>query len=77
MGLAEVSSSVAQDIRKGDKVVAKRDLADGVQAGTRGRVMLSNGFEWTRYWVHFEGGQELSWLSDEDIEPAKRGLFRR
>ena len=77
MAATEVNNSVAQNIRKGDKVIASHDLADGVKAGDRGRVMIVNGFEWVRYWVRFDGGQELSWLTDDDIERQKRGLLRR
>lgn len=74
---AEVRTSVSQHIRRGDRVVARHDLNDGVKAGHAGKVMMANGFEWVRYWVHFDGGQDLSWLTDDDIELVKRGLFRR
>jgi hypothetical protein len=50
-------------------VVARRDLPD-VPAGTVGRVVLANGFNWLRYRVAFENGVELADLTGEDIEPS-------
>ncbi len=49
------SSTIANDLRKGDKVVAAADLRD-VPAGTKGKVALVNGLSWVRYWVRFDNG---------------------
>ena len=43
---------------KNEKVVAVVDLP-GIPAGTSGRVKMSNGFSWQRYWVFFENGKQL------------------
>jgi hypothetical protein len=51
--------------------VAIRDL-DGVPAGTVGRIILANGFNWLRYRVLFENGVELVDLTGHDIEPARK-----
>jgi hypothetical protein len=53
------------------KVVAIRDLA-GVPEGTRGKMMLANGFNWMRYRVLFDNGVELVDLTGEDIARAKK-----
>src|SRR3954447_17598810 len=49
------SSTITQDLHKGDKVVASADLR-GVPAGTEGRIALVNGLTWVRYWVRFDNG---------------------
>ena len=46
------------DLKLGDKVRATTDLP-GVPAGTEGKVILANGFNWQRYRVLFENGGEL------------------
>jgi hypothetical protein len=51
------------------KVVAKRDLPE-VPAGTHGKVLLANGFNWLRYRVHFANGVELADLDGGDIDRA-------
>ena len=53
-----------------DKVVAAVDLP-GVPAGTRGRVMLRNGFSWVRYRVHFDNGVEVPWLEADQLADPK------
>jgi hypothetical protein len=52
------------------KVVATRDLP-GVAAGTGGKVMLANGFNWMRYRVLFANGVELADLGGDDIALLK------
>lgn len=44
-------------LRKGDVVIAREDLRR-VPAGTRGKIILSVGLDWIRYWVRFENGVE-------------------
>ena len=41
------------DLRIGDRVQASVDLP-GVAAGTKGKVILANGFNWQRYRVLFD-----------------------
>lgn len=49
------SSTVAPDLRKGEKIVAAVDLR-GVPVGTTGKVALVEGLSWIRYWVRFDNG---------------------
>ena len=58
------------DLRLRDKVVASTELAD-VPAGTEGRVMLANGFNWQRYRVQFANGVELG-----DLDGRGGSYFR-
>jgi hypothetical protein len=44
-------------LRKGDAVLAARALP-GVPEGTKGKVVLSVGLTWIRYWIRFENGVE-------------------
>ena len=53
-----------------DKVVAAVDLP-GVPAGTRGKVMLRNGFSWVRYRVYFDNGVEVPWLEGDQLASPK------
>ena len=64
-------------IAKGARVVARRDLDAGVKAGDEGRVMMVSGIDWFRYWVDFGDGRHLHWLDGDDVEPARKSLFRR
>ncbi len=63
------------DLRIGDKVVANTDL-DGVPAGTAGKVILANGFNWQRYRVLFENGVEHGDLDARQITPTGRSAKR-
>jgi hypothetical protein len=57
--------------RKGEKVVATRDLFD-VPGGAKGKVMLSNGLGvWRRYWVRFEDGRQMGQISHDDLVRPK------
>lgn len=58
-------------LRVGSKVEAIVDLPD-VPIGTRGKVMLVNGFQRFRYWVHFENGVDVGQLDGEQIGPFKK-----
>ncbi len=64
------------DLPKGAKVVATTDL-DGVPAGTRGRIVLANGFNWLRYRVMFDNGVELNDLDGRHLRPAKAPKQKR
>jgi hypothetical protein len=63
------------DLRLGDKVRAVADL-DGAPAGTEGKVILANGFNWQRYRVLFANGAELGDLDRRQIEPIGRAAKR-
>jgi hypothetical protein len=55
--------------------VAKVDLPD-VPAGTKGKVILANGFNWLRYRVRFENGAEVGDLDGRHLEPTGRAAKR-
>jgi hypothetical protein len=63
------------ELRMGDRVRATTDL-DGVPAGTEGKVILANGFNWQRYRVQFTNGAELGDLDGRTIEPTGRTAKR-
>lgn len=63
------------NLRLGDRVVASVDL-DGVPAGTAGKVILANGFNWQRYRVQFVNGVELGDLDGRHIAPIGRAAKR-
>jgi hypothetical protein len=63
------------DLRLGDKVRATVDL-EGVPAGTEGKVILANGFNWQRYRVLFANGGEHGDLDRRQIEPIGRAARR-
>jgi len=63
------------DLRMGDEVRLVVDAA-GVAAGTRGRVILANGFQWQRYRVRFDGGAEVGDLDQRHLEPLGRAAKR-
>lgn len=69
-------AAVQLDVDRGDKVVATVDLVD-VPAGTRGRVILANGFNWLRYRVRFDNGVELADLDARHIAPVKKKRIGR
>ena len=63
------------DLRMGDRVVSTVDL-QGVAAGTAGKVILANGFNWQRYRVLFVNGVEIGDLDQRNIEPTGRAAKR-
>lgn len=63
------------ELRRGDKVVSTVDL-DGVPAGTDGKVLMANGFNWLRYRVLFVNGSEANDLDRRHIAPAGRTAKR-
>ena len=63
------------DLRLGDRVRATVDLL-GVPAGTEGKVILANGFNWLRYRVLFDNGIELNDLDHRHLEPIGRAAKR-
>jgi hypothetical protein len=53
--------------RKGEKVVATRDLGP-IPGGTKGKIQLQNGIgSWKRYWVLFDGNRQLGQVDHEDL----------
>ena len=63
------------DLRMGDRVRTIVDLPT-VVAGTEGKVILANGFNWQRYRVRFPDGTELPDLDQRTIEPIGRAAKR-
>jgi hypothetical protein len=63
------------DLRTGDRVRTTGDL-HGVPAGTEGKVILANGFNWQRYRVLFTNGAEVGDLDARTIEPIGRAAKR-
>ena len=63
------------DLKLGDRVRASVDL-EGVPAGTEGKVIVANGFNWQRYRVMFENGGELGDLDHRHLEPIGRTAKR-
>lgn len=53
----------------GDRVATTVDLP-GVPAGTEGKVILANGFNWLRYRVKFANGAEVADLDGRHLVPA-------
>jgi len=63
------------DLRIGDRVQTTTDL-EGVPAGTPGKVILANGFNWQRYRVLFANGVEIGDLDQRNIVPVGRTAKR-
>ena len=63
------------DLRLGDRVRSTVDL-QGVVAGTDGKVILANGFNWMRYRVRFANGVELGDLDARQLAPTGRAAKR-
>jgi hypothetical protein len=59
----------------GDEVEATVDL-EGVAVGTRGTVILANGFNWLRYRVRFANGTEVGDLDHRTLRPVGRAARR-
>ncbi len=64
------SSTVTDDLHKGDKIVASADLR-GVPAGTKGKVALVNGLSWVRYWVRFDNGVAIGSVNRSHLATPK------
>ncbi|MGD9702245.1 MAG: hypothetical protein AB7Q42_13725 [Acidimicrobiia bacterium] len=63
------------DLRIGDRVASTVEL-HGVPAGTPGKVILANGFNWQRYRVQFVNGTELGDLDGRQLEPMGKAAKR-
>lgn len=68
------------DLRTGDRVRATTDLPSDTDvqapAGTEGKVILANGFNWQRYRILFDNGAELGDLDHRHLEPIGRTAKR-
>jgi len=64
------------DLKIGDRVESTVDLDAGVAAGTEGKVILANGFNWLRYRVAFANGIEVGDLDQRNIIPIGRTAKR-
>ena len=65
-----MSDIFTKGLTKKQKVIAATDLK-GVPEGTSGKVMLSNGLDWVRYWVKFENGVEMGSLHRNKLVSAE------
>ena len=63
------------DLKIGDRVRTTVTL-HGVAAGTDGKVILANGFNWQRYRVLFPNGIEITDLDQRHIEPIGKAAKR-
>ncbi|MEO6627138.1 MAG: hypothetical protein ABIP03_01070 [Aquihabitans sp.] len=70
------TSTPPDQLRKGNKVVARTDMRD-VPEGTEGKVIMVAGFTWVRYWVRFDNGIYLGTINRHELatpEEWKRHL---
>ena len=70
MTLMAKTVDLSSRIKSGAIVKATDDLP-GVPKGTKGKVAMSNGVTWKRYWVRFENGELLSHVHHGDIVIAR------
>jgi hypothetical protein len=70
--MARKAPELDTPFRKGERVVATRDLED-VGKGTRGKIQLANGLgNWRRYWVQFDTSRIMGQVSHHDlVRPAQ------
>ena len=65
-----MSDIFTKNLTKQQEVVAATNLK-GVPEGTSGKIMLSNGLDWVRYWVKFENGVEIGSLHRNKLVSAE------
>ncbi len=66
-----MSKGVATEFRRNERVKTLDDLP-GVPLGTEGRVLLVDGFTWTRYRVSFDNGYDLGSIDGSHLSrPAE------
>jgi hypothetical protein len=63
------------DLSMGDSVRSTVELS-GVFAGSEGKIILANGFNWLRYRVRFTNGLEIGDLDHRNIEPIGKTAKR-
>jgi hypothetical protein len=74
-----MSTAVATEFRRNERVKTLDDLP-GVPQGTEGRVLLVDGFTWTRYRVSFDNGYDLGSIDGSHLSRPveyERALARR
>jgi hypothetical protein len=77
MAKGAIAPRIVTEFRRKQRVKALDDLP-GVPKGTEGRVLLVDGFTWTRYRVAFDNGRDLGSIDGqhlsrpEDFEEALR-----
>ncbi len=65
--MARKTKDLETPFRKGEKVVATRDLL-GIPGGTKGKIQIRNGLgAWIRYWVMFDDGRQLGQVDHNDL----------
>lgn len=62
--------STGETLVRKERVKAAVDLR-GVPEGTEGRIIVSNGFDWIRYWVAFDNGVEMGSLHRDKLVRVK------
>lgn len=62
-------------LRKGDKVVCATELRE-VPEGTEGKVVLSVGLSWIRYWVSFANGVAVGSVNRKDLVTPSEWAYR-
>ena len=60
------NDTLPHNLQKKEIVKAAIDLR-GVPEGTLGKVILSNGLDWVRYWVAFDNGVEVGSLHRDKL----------
>ncbi|MEG3586439.1 MAG: hypothetical protein VX353_04030 [Actinomycetota bacterium] len=63
------NDTLPKSLQKREHVRAAIDLK-GVPEGTSGKIILSNGLDWVRYWVAFDNGVELGSLHRDKLVRA-------
>jgi hypothetical protein len=62
--------AIATEFRRNEAVRALDELP-GVPQGTKGKVLLVDGFTWTRYRVAFENGRDVGSIDGAHLSRAK------
>jgi hypothetical protein len=68
-----MSTGVATEFRRNERVKTLDELP-GVPLGTEGRVLLVDGFTWTRYRVTFDNGYDLGSIDGSHL--SRPGQFQ-
>lgn len=63
------------NLKVGDRVETTVDML-GVKSGSKGKVILANGFNWLRYRVRFGDGTEVGDLDQRNIKPVGKAAKR-
>ncbi|MEM7273770.1 MAG: hypothetical protein AAF547_11870 [Actinomycetota bacterium] len=70
--MAKKTIELDTPFRKGEKVVATRDLGP-IPGGTAGKIQLQNGIaSWRRYWVLFDGNRQVGQVDHDDLVRPKQ-----